>query len=223
MMKNLTSLAIRLYPQRWRERYGEELEALLEDSGQSGPFTLLDILKGALSMQFRTTPARNLIGAFGAVGIVAGAALWLAIPQMYRSTGAVKTEAAVTPARIQEAAAKVLADSEVEGLIARHHLVPASVELVKRRIAIRKPTSNGGGFTVSFDSADAATAQSVTREVLDNMARHLGAGAELADLASLPRSPLYPAPLPTITTCALAFLLLGGIVALVRRFAMGRA
>ena len=41
-----------LYPRAWRERYGEEFEALLEqvDAGW-GPFA--DVVRGALSMQIK--------------------------------------------------------------------------------------------------------------------------------------------------------------------------
>jgi len=37
---------VRLYPAAWRERYGDEMEALLEDR-PVGPFDLIDLLLGA--------------------------------------------------------------------------------------------------------------------------------------------------------------------------------
>jgi hypothetical protein len=41
-------LLLRLYPRAWRERYGEELSALIETQRPLGPGTWLDLLRGAL-------------------------------------------------------------------------------------------------------------------------------------------------------------------------------
>jgi hypothetical protein len=41
------SILVRLYPRAWRERYGDELAALLEDR-PAGPFDVADLLLGAL-------------------------------------------------------------------------------------------------------------------------------------------------------------------------------
>ncbi len=46
----MRSLLIRLYPARWRARYGDEFEAIL-DERPLGPFDLADILLGALDAQ----------------------------------------------------------------------------------------------------------------------------------------------------------------------------
>jgi hypothetical protein len=46
-------LLVRLYPRRWRERYGAELFALLEDSRLSGPRVALDVARGAVREQLR--------------------------------------------------------------------------------------------------------------------------------------------------------------------------
>jgi len=46
------SLLIRLYPARWRARYGDEFEAIL-DERPLGPFDVADILLGALDAQLR--------------------------------------------------------------------------------------------------------------------------------------------------------------------------
>lgn len=43
---------IRLYPRAWRERYGDEFEAFLEDSG-GGPATAADVVRGALDARLR--------------------------------------------------------------------------------------------------------------------------------------------------------------------------
>ena len=46
------SLLIRCYPARWRDRYGDEFEAVLAER-PLGPFDLVDILLGALDAQLR--------------------------------------------------------------------------------------------------------------------------------------------------------------------------
>jgi hypothetical protein len=53
----MTRLLIALYPEAWRRRYAEELEALLEDS-RPGPRELADLLRGALRAHLR--PLRGL-------------------------------------------------------------------------------------------------------------------------------------------------------------------
>jgi hypothetical protein len=46
MNRRLAHLLTRLYPRRWRERYGEEFEEFLLDS-RAGPKTWMDVLRGA--------------------------------------------------------------------------------------------------------------------------------------------------------------------------------
>jgi len=48
----MRSFLIRCYPARWRARYGDEFEALLEER-PLGPFDVADILLGALDAQLR--------------------------------------------------------------------------------------------------------------------------------------------------------------------------
>jgi hypothetical protein len=48
----MRSLLIRLYPARWRARYGDEFEAIL-DERPLGPFDVADILLGALDARLR--------------------------------------------------------------------------------------------------------------------------------------------------------------------------
>jgi hypothetical protein len=43
---------LRLYPRRWRERFGDEFDALLADS-RSGPRLLLDVARAALDERIR--------------------------------------------------------------------------------------------------------------------------------------------------------------------------
>ena len=49
---NLRPLLVRCYPARWRVRYGDEFEAILEER-PLGPFDVADILLGAFDAQLR--------------------------------------------------------------------------------------------------------------------------------------------------------------------------
>jgi hypothetical protein len=72
-MDRLTKLASKLYPRWWRDRYGEEFTALLEDA-RPGLAGTLDIFQGALAMQLSTFSAKRTL----LVGAVAGLALGFA-------------------------------------------------------------------------------------------------------------------------------------------------
>jgi hypothetical protein len=48
----MSSILVRLYPARWRARYGDEFEAILEER-PLGPFDVLDIILGALDARLR--------------------------------------------------------------------------------------------------------------------------------------------------------------------------
>lgn len=78
-MKRLAILIVRLYPLAWRRRYGQELDPLIEDSkpGLSG---LIDMLKGALTMQIKAHGLK--IALFGIAG-AAIAAVSLAMNDYY--------------------------------------------------------------------------------------------------------------------------------------------
>ena len=79
----MRSLLIRCYPARWRARYGDEFEAILEKR-PLGPFDVADILLGALDAQLRlsrrgtnTARARSLSVSLriGGIAAIIGASL----------------------------------------------------------------------------------------------------------------------------------------------------
>ena len=82
----MRSLLIRCYPARWRARYGEEFEAILEER-PLGPFDVADILLGALDARLRQgrreadlTQGRSFSMSLRIGGIAAmiGAPVWTA-------------------------------------------------------------------------------------------------------------------------------------------------
>ncbi len=80
----MRSLLLRCYPARWRARYGDEFEAILDERAL-GPFDVMDILLGALDAQLRlrgrgadVTQGRGLSMSLriGGVAAILGAALF---------------------------------------------------------------------------------------------------------------------------------------------------
>jgi len=86
-MKRLLRLLIRLYPAWWRNRYGGELEALLEDSGSHDVW---DLFWAAMEMQMKTWSFGRIVMVCAIAGVVvAGAAAFL-WPQQYKSTATLR-------------------------------------------------------------------------------------------------------------------------------------
>ena len=52
---------LRLYPREWRERYGDELAAILEER-PAGPSLVLDVIRGALDAHVRAARGRGSRG-----------------------------------------------------------------------------------------------------------------------------------------------------------------
>lgn len=80
----MRSLLIRLYPARWRARYGDEFEAILEER-PLGPYDVADILLGALDAQLRLRGRGAGINEgrgfpmslrIGGIAAIVGATLW---------------------------------------------------------------------------------------------------------------------------------------------------
>ena len=59
-MKRLALYLARLYPRRWRERYGRELEALLEDT-QLTWRDLVDLARSSLEVRMTMEPAAHIL------------------------------------------------------------------------------------------------------------------------------------------------------------------
>ena len=93
-MNLLLNLVLRLYPIWWRERYGDEFNALLEEV-RPGIGGVLDILKGALAMQLSTHGNYIItIGLTTAIGLVVVLIFGLTMEHQFRSTALVHIQMA---------------------------------------------------------------------------------------------------------------------------------
>lgn len=119
-MKLVLRLLIRLYPEWWRNRYGGELEALLEDSGSRDVW---DLFRGAMEMQMKTRSFGKVVMVCTIAGVVVAGAVAFLWPQQYRSTATLKLERADLDAlnRVAEAA---FTRSAFASTIVRYNLYP---------------------------------------------------------------------------------------------------
>jgi len=169
-MKRLAILIARLYPSAWRRRYGQELEALIEDL-KPGPTSLLDILKGALTMQIKSNGLK--IALFG----IAGAAIatsWLAMNDYYVCSAVLRVrDADAAFASVQSALSRrsLWQIIEKNGLYdSERKRIPAEEITGKLRHAIRvgnlyRPGEPMRTITVSYQGPDSVKAKAVTADL----------------------------------------------------------
>jgi hypothetical protein len=74
-MKLLMLFVMRIYPRAWRERYGAELEALLDDTGINGRIAC-DVLRGALLMRVQRWKRIGLVALVPTLALLA-ASWWI--------------------------------------------------------------------------------------------------------------------------------------------------
>jgi hypothetical protein len=88
-MKRWMWLAVRLYPQAWRERYGDEFAALVEDV-QPGLREFADVVLGALKMHMLTANTYvKLSAAMALAGALVAAGVSFTVPQRYVASATV--------------------------------------------------------------------------------------------------------------------------------------
>ena len=86
-MRHLVRVAVRLYPARWRARYGLEFDALLEELEPSWS-GLFNVVYGALTMQMKR--AGVVAAACAVAGAIVGGASAQRMPETYASTATLR-------------------------------------------------------------------------------------------------------------------------------------
>jgi uncharacterized protein involved in exopolysaccharide biosynthesis len=98
-MRRWIGLAAGLYPGSWRERYGEEFDALLEDLNP-GWREFTDVLRGALKMQMtNATTYLKLAGGLAVAGAIVATAASFSVPRIYESTAVMRIAEPQNPQR----------------------------------------------------------------------------------------------------------------------------
>jgi LPS O-antigen subunit length determinant protein (WzzB/FepE family) len=179
-MKQLIRWATRLYPAQWRERYGEELDALVEDI-QPDWQDLFNVLLGALRMQMTTFSSLKIVSAVALAGALVAGVFAFRTQDRYVSTAVMR----IAPAG--------QADSDPQKTL--HRLQQKANQLLSRdkTLRIRLVQAQGGrgpAFVISCEYPDRLKAQAVVRELVSSF------GAEkileVLDPPSLPQRHLFP-------------------------------
>ena len=96
-MRRWIALAARLYPRAWRERYGEEFDALLDDA-TADCRQLLNVSRSAIAMQLtRHIGELKLVGALALAGALLAIAASYRVPPRYVSSAVVAVVPVVDP------------------------------------------------------------------------------------------------------------------------------
>jgi hypothetical protein len=187
-MKAIARYLIRLYPANWRERYGEEFEALLDDSSP-GWSAVFDLLKGAVKMQFNMPSFPKLVCALAIGGMLTGLAISFMVTPRYISQAEMEFNPALqgsTPLnlveRLMQFEQQVLSRTSLSRIIQDPRLdlyryerahIPLEDVIEKMRtrdirIRIDSPGTREGklAFSVSFVYTDRIKAQQTVQALL---------------------------------------------------------
>jgi capsular polysaccharide biosynthesis protein len=214
-MNRRVGWALRLYPAAWRQRYGAEFAALLEDVGP-GWREWWDVARGGLKMRLKWNFATVTVSCVLLGAAVAGG-LALRAPNQYVSTSVVKvdrpdgmTDAQMAEA-LQRAQTEVLSRTSIAEIIQREDVyrddrkrMPMEdvVQQMRNRdirVMPLKDAQNSAltAFAVSFAYPDRAKAQRVTTLLVAAFVQRLPrAGSflqvQVLDPATLPTMPSSP-------------------------------
>lgn len=200
-MRRWIALVGRLYPRAWRERYGEEFDALLDDATADW-HQLLNVTLGAITMQVSNHIAYlKAAGALALAGGLLAMAVSYRLPPRYvssammRVTPAVEAGATVAPDVLQrETDDRIVM---LTGRVAGHDnvmqilqlpgldLYPAErkreslyklAEQVQggdlRVVPVALPGGNGSALRVSFAYPDRQKARAVVQEMIGELQRY---------------------------------------------------
>jgi hypothetical protein len=188
-MKRMLKILAQLYPTAWRNRYGAEYEALLDDAT---PRTrdAFDVFLGALKMQITTWSLVRITLATCLFGILAALALSCSLPPRYvaqtvitvyrgNASGLVPTSPEEITDELRGMTDAVLSTDDLSPLIQKYNLYPkeratmpldAVLNQMRHNIDILRlrpgaHSNAAGGFALQFRYADPHTAQSVDSEL----------------------------------------------------------
>ena len=234
-MRRLILILARLYPRPWRERYGEEFDALLEDLNPSAR-TAFDIFTGATAMQIRNWNYGWMFAISAAVAATAFAAMLFAIPKTYVSKGVLVWNGEWPPTQadldsLRDLVKRVESRPSLTKLVTSQNLYSRErsrmplediLELMRRSVRIEPARQ---GIVVSFAYSDPGIARQVTDGLLASFLEpSQGSAASLRPLdpASRPLKPTRSVPnIAAVSVFAGALVL--GLLSLLRRRALRKA
>ena len=214
-MKGLLKLLARLYPSSWRERYGEEYGALLEDVGPRA-WDSFDVFWGAMKMRMTAQSFVRIVLPCALAGGILAFVISFAHPDLYRSQTLILVDTDDRQSiddQLREPLVYPLNQPFLTSVIQAENLYPSErvkmpmnnvVELMRKNIEIhRLQTSDGkpaSAFVLQFDYPDPVMAQRVAQELVSGLVgANLRARVSDAAGASRPRMTFavrYAANLP---------------------------
>jgi hypothetical protein len=213
-MKNIARFFIRLYPASWRARYGDEFEALIEDSSTGWP-GIFDLAKGAIRMQLSVPVFPRLALILSVVGLAAGLAISFAVTPRYVSEAGMVFEGSAAGTNFLEfltqCEKEVLSRASLSGIIKDPRLdlyrderagepLEDVIETMRRRNIMIRLNGHGPGrlaFRIDFSYRDPVKAQHTVQALLvrfQDANLHLPAPVNLSvvDPPSLPSKAVFP-------------------------------
>ena len=224
------SLAARLYPKLWRERYGAEFACLLDDVELRWT-DLVDVLRGAAMMQVKTWSSYlKLVGAVAVAGAIVAIGVSFIWPNWYMSSAVIRADRAEDPYvvnQIHDAFTQAVSRASLSEMIQRPNLdlyrserqrepLEDVIEEMKQSLRIQQlKDGDTAVFRVDFLYGDRFKAQGVvdalTKKVLGVDRARWQAGP-----ASLPEAPIKRNRLVFMGWGLGAGLLIGVVVSLLR-------
>ena len=211
-MMRLLRLAARAFPGAWRDRYGVEFQALLDET-TPGWRDVVDVLNGGVQMRLRRAPATLVIAVLGIAGALGAGAIAYHVASRFESTGTMQVRRAVPPSAADDAglaasmsalARDAFSRDFLTGVIQKHALYPGDrarsstddlVNRVRGDIGIELVSPNV--VRVSFASADARQARPVANDLISqlvtaNMQSGRGSIVQVIDPADEPQASVRP-------------------------------
>jgi capsular polysaccharide biosynthesis protein len=207
-MRRAAQFLIRLYPPSWRLRYGEEFEALLEDS-PVGFSNIFDLVKGAIKMRLSVPAFPKLALVLSVSGLLAGLLISFTVTPTYISQGVMQFSGGEASRAAIELEQQVLSRTSLSGIIndpnlnlyrgVRDHIPFEDVIANMRDKDIKIRAFPGNAVQISFAYPDRDKAQQTVNTLLARFVEaNFKRGIERAvtvkvnEIASLPVRPARP-------------------------------
>lgn len=190
-MRRTVRFLARLYPSRWRKRYGAEFDALLEDAPPS-PRHAFDVLCGALKMQMKNRDCGRIALTCSVAGMLVAAAISFVLPVHYLSQATLIVAPGYGSTRAGESARDLVGDvaqssfsrEYIASVIHEHNLYRRErlrmslddvIEKMRSDISVRLATDASPSnretltFVVQFDYRDPLVARQVNEELMSRL------------------------------------------------------
>ena len=238
-MKRVIRAAAWLYPKLWRQRYGDEFEALIEEAGADWR-SLADVFLEAIKMRFTHWNFTRLTLVLAVGGAMIAAAVSFAVPNRWESQTVLRLDGADPATSLGRMLIQVESRPALTTVITDHDLYHAErqrmpledvIEKMKENIVVRPVSTKTGAttvFAVRFVDEDRHKAQQVTKDLAARLIDLHGARQEsdlksvmeIIDPPSLPLRPTSPNR-PLLTGIGLLAGLIVAVVLQVRRRSPG--